>query len=293
MPARVTVYLPDQPALVRLLVEGGPVTIGRGDDCDLRLAHASISRRHAELQADEAGWMLRDLGSKNGSHVGGQPVAQARLAQGAWIRLGDLYCEFELLDAQADATARMRLQVQRARATALTMGLKHASGFSALLDGSLRAVMELAHCGRGFLLLRDPGHQGYAVRAQHQIDPGRFVEPGFAGSAGAVEKVLTGGRPVVVNEIGQEAWLAERASVVAGGLRALVCLPLRDGDEVIGAIYADSRGPGPVVTALDMELLEAFAERAALYIVARRASDALSAGAAPRWPGPVAQDAVQ
>lgn len=71
--------------------------------------------------------------------------------------------------------------------------------------------------------------------------------------------------------------------MVQGGLRTLVCLPLLDGDRVLGAIYADRREPGPPLTTLDLELLEAFADRTALWLSAHHASDALAA----RVPGPV------
>ena len=84
-------------------------------------------------------------------------------------------------------------------------------------------------------------------------------------------------------DIGSEPWLASRESVVAGGLQTLVCLPLLDGGQAFGAIYADRTRPGPPVTTLDLELLEAFSEHAALWIAARRATAALerAAEAAP------------
>src|SRR3546814_13807883 len=62
---------------------------------------------------------------------------------------------------------------------------------------------------------------------------------------------------------------------------------LLDGDRALGAVYADRVHPGPAITTLDLELLEAFAERAALRIAARHASELLAdhtdAGAPPRW----------
>jgi hypothetical protein len=52
-------------------------SIGRDPDCDLALADdATVSRRHALLQWEAGRWMLRDLGSKNGTRLlpGGDPV---------------------------------------------------------------------------------------------------------------------------------------------------------------------------------------------------------------------------
>lgn len=43
--------------------------IGRGAGATLRMADESVSRHHAELRHVDEGWMLRDLGSMNGTTV--------------------------------------------------------------------------------------------------------------------------------------------------------------------------------------------------------------------------------
>jgi hypothetical protein len=49
---------------------GSPtVRIGRGPGATLRMADLSVSRYHAELRHVDDGWMLRDLGSMNGTTV--------------------------------------------------------------------------------------------------------------------------------------------------------------------------------------------------------------------------------
>jgi len=89
---------------------------------------------------------------------------------------------------------------------------------------------------------------------------------------------------VVANDIGQEAWLASRDSVVAAGLSALVCVPLLEDGRVLGAIYADRITRGEAITTLDLELLQAFAENASVWIAARRTSEQLEAlGDAAAW----------
>ena len=50
---------------------GTSFTIGRTQDCDLRIADLSVSRRHAQLDRSEEGWLLSDLGSHNGTRVNG------------------------------------------------------------------------------------------------------------------------------------------------------------------------------------------------------------------------------
>jgi len=54
------------------------VAIGRGRDCELSLFTDSASRRHAEVYAEGAEFLVRDLGSKNGTFVNGERVTQPR-----------------------------------------------------------------------------------------------------------------------------------------------------------------------------------------------------------------------
>jgi hypothetical protein len=51
-------------------------TIGRTQDCDLRIADLSVSRHHAQLDRGEDGWLLSDLDSHNGTRVNGWLVRE-------------------------------------------------------------------------------------------------------------------------------------------------------------------------------------------------------------------------
>lgn len=55
---------------------GTSFTIGRTQDCDLRIADLSVSRQHAQLERGEDGWLLSDLGSHNGTRVNGWLVRE-------------------------------------------------------------------------------------------------------------------------------------------------------------------------------------------------------------------------
>ncbi|WP_030917528.1 DUF1707 and FHA domain-containing protein [Streptomyces sp. NRRL B-24720] len=54
-----------------------PVLIGRDPANGLRLTHETVSRMHAELTVQGGRWILRDLGSTNGTCVNGQRVTGA------------------------------------------------------------------------------------------------------------------------------------------------------------------------------------------------------------------------
>ncbi|MEU3347723.1 DUF1707 and FHA domain-containing protein [Streptomyces sp. NPDC006700] len=63
---------------------GHPLRIGRDPACGLRLTHETVSRVHAELRHQGGMWVLRDLGSTNGTTVNGRRVVGA-----AVVREGD------------------------------------------------------------------------------------------------------------------------------------------------------------------------------------------------------------
>jgi predicted component of type VI protein secretion system len=59
----------------------GPVTIGRAAECDVSLHDHLLSRRHCRLAPSDEGWVLADLGSKNGTLVYGHSIRQPHLLQ--------------------------------------------------------------------------------------------------------------------------------------------------------------------------------------------------------------------
>jgi len=68
--------------------------IGRLEDLDIPLDGEGLSRRHARIYRDDAGWNVEDLGSTNGTHVNDHKVARKQLTDGDLIRCGVAICKF-------------------------------------------------------------------------------------------------------------------------------------------------------------------------------------------------------
>lgn len=83
---------PDDGTLLKLAQPRSPngYIIGRREDCDVILPFDSqISRNHARLYRQDAGWCVEDLGSKNGTYVGKQRLEGSRpLEPGQMFRMG-------------------------------------------------------------------------------------------------------------------------------------------------------------------------------------------------------------
>jgi DNA-binding winged helix-turn-helix (wHTH) protein len=69
----------------------GEHILGRDDGLTLTIPSASVSRRHARLVISGERALLEDLGSKNGTWLGGQRLSgPAELQDGAELRLGSI-----------------------------------------------------------------------------------------------------------------------------------------------------------------------------------------------------------
>ena len=81
-----------------------PTLIGRGRDCDIQIAVASVSRRHARVTpgADE-GFLFEDLASTHGSWVSNQRVREISVTGGLEVRIGPAILRFENLAGRIGA----------------------------------------------------------------------------------------------------------------------------------------------------------------------------------------------
>jgi Zn-dependent protease with chaperone function len=84
----------DGHGLEQYALDSGPLLAGRGSSARLRLHDRAVSRRHFEVAWDAGGYVIRDLGSNNGTFVNGRRVTSARLHDGDVVRAGFTELEF-------------------------------------------------------------------------------------------------------------------------------------------------------------------------------------------------------
>lgn len=88
----------------RYRLQKGQNAIGRSRENDIVLDDSSVSRRHAMVDVAENGATVADLGSRNGTKVGGQKIAQAvSLAHKSRIKVGVFLLRFLTGPAEEEA----------------------------------------------------------------------------------------------------------------------------------------------------------------------------------------------
>lgn len=81
----------------------GVSTIGRKEDCTVRIPLAVVSRHHAEVTVDEDGVRLRDLGASNGTYLNNRRIQQEEdLEPGDQIIIGPVVFTVQIDGEPAD-----------------------------------------------------------------------------------------------------------------------------------------------------------------------------------------------
>jgi hypothetical protein len=97
--------------LCKLVIIAGPMagmefplvnrvtTVGRVAGNDIVIDDRSISRQHARLERVNGGFTVTDLGSQNGTVVGGERVTQATVPLGGRVVFGKIPCEIQSISS--------------------------------------------------------------------------------------------------------------------------------------------------------------------------------------------------
>lgn len=156
------------------------VMLGRDGLCDLSLRSGGVSRQHAEIEvhAEPLRYLLRDLGSRNGTSLGGLPVAgQLPLAGSGKFSLGD-ECAIDFDFVQPAAAGD--------------------GGEAAEAAGRVLRLRILSGLDRGALLLAAPEHVTIDLLGPAELGVSLAFRNGrpFLSGAGARE-LRFGGEPLV------------------------------------------------------------------------------------------------
>ncbi|MBL8804570.1 MAG: sigma-54-dependent Fis family transcriptional regulator [Planctomycetes bacterium] len=181
----------------------------------------------------------------------------------------------------ADDASRQAL----ARILELNKEMARAPRPELLPDRILDAAIELAGAERGFLIQRAPSGaaraaaeaepeeseavevgQGWAVVAARNVDREHVKKAQRKVSRSVTAKVLESGAPLRSDDAVNDDALSPRQSVNELRLRSVLCVPLRVGDEVRGCLYVDNRFAQGKFDDTTTELLESFADQAALAL---------------------------
>jgi hypothetical protein len=83
--------------------ETGKTLVGRARVCDVSIVDFKLSRIHCEIEASDGRFVIRDLGSRNGTHLNEKKLeGDANLNDGDVIKIGDTFMSFSVMASAPD-----------------------------------------------------------------------------------------------------------------------------------------------------------------------------------------------
>jgi len=239
---------------------GETTALGRSSECEIQVLDPQLSRRHASIVEKDGEHWLEDLGSRNGTFVGGSRIdGPVRLVDGDEIGLGDHAFIYNppidvLHELRGDKTVLVvGAEIDEPEVTAL-----QGTGAAEQIDReALLAIHELTcelvaeldiglllgklldrlsvHFGadRGVVLLREPRSEGWRPLAV------KTDRPGLAVSRTLIDRAASERRPLLFHDALGEVSFAGARSIVEHQLRSVMLVPLVADDEVLGLIQLD------------------------------------------------------
>lgn len=258
-------------------------SVGRAPENMLWLDDPGLSRRHCEFRRRGKQWLLRDLGSFNGSFVNSIAVTEHTLRAGDRIQLGATVLYF-VPDAHAPAPvakpARVESSETDVRATSqklrnisalieTTKALNSELDMTKVLETIVDKGIQLIKAERGFLILMQDGALDFRVARKR--DGSSIAKPQRLISRSVLNSVTTTGEPVLTTDA--QTALSGSKSIMALEVRSLICVPLRLKARILGALYVDSKFTQAKFNYESQNLLHAFADQAAIAIENARLFD--------------------
>jgi Nif-specific regulatory protein len=280
------------------------LTIGRDPANRVSLLDYALSRRHCVIVHDNGSFIVRDLGSHNGTMVNGAAVEEKVLEEGDRIAVGssvfqftfgtsdripnpatvsfeelseDLqtdvagdssFCEEALL---ASSLSRERLARDYAALLAITTRLRGIRSSESLMWQLVGAVLEVIPAERVAILIGDDSNSLQPTFAWDRISgPGQPVRV----SRTIVQRTMKEKAPVLMNDVPQRL---QTDSVKELQVRSVLCVPMCTPEKLLGVIYTDGRQLGSLFDAGHLHLMTAVATSATLAFENTKAIEALEA----------------
>ena len=278
---------------------GDANVLGRSTQATVRLADREVSRKHSQIDREGQDFVLRDLGSSNGTFLNGKRIfGPTRLSDGDEVLIGVSRMEFRLGAGDEGAAAIVHMEPEGAPLEGVVARVEAKANFAPadqvrdpqqlkrdyerlrighefsryvrlerdlgeLLSRILSIAFDLIPADNGVILLRDAGSQELVIQSMRQRKPGQGK---VLVSDTLLKQVQATHQGVLTSDAISDERFSTSQSIIALGVRSAMAVPLLSGDEVKGIMFLDSRERVAAFTTKDLEVLSAIAAHASVAL---------------------------
>jgi pSer/pThr/pTyr-binding forkhead associated (FHA) protein len=266
-------YIDDSDQLQTQTLDAEPCVIGRAPDCQIVLVDDTISREHVRIELDSGGrYRIRDLGSRNKTHVNGELINETLLNPGDVVRAGARVLEF--LD---DGAAPERIELDFLTPdkkeppdcewlklkTTVALPLMQIEKLGSLV-GHQRATgrpEDIADAALGRLILELQAERGLvALRGDDKFQLRPLAHRALRRPSGGSLKPVSQSfalAPVLQSVAGRYPKTAGQLNAKLGYAITAVVAPLTFRGDVIGILYVDRAAAKKPFTTADLQYVAA------------------------------------
>lgn len=229
---------------------GRPITIGRSSEAEWSIPDPGVSRRHARIEFDAGRWLIFDLGSRHGTTVNGQRLANGEritLTPGDVVGLGDWRFVF---DSPERGTASRTIMDTGASRVAAVERTQFAGLAQRRLDSLINATRKLSKAtdrdsiARVLCAAAAEGTGNVRVLVLRRRGEAEYeqVAPRTADSPVISQSLLQGAAKGATVQLLDQSPAAAGMSLVDLNIRTAICAPLMVAGAVDSFLYLDTRG---------------------------------------------------
>jgi sigma-B regulation protein RsbU (phosphoserine phosphatase) len=148
---------------------------------------------------------------------------------------------------------------------AINQAINSSLELEVVMDAVMDQVIAVTKAQRGFLMLADEVGR-LNVHVARGLNREDLDKPDFQFSTTVVNEAVTSGQPLLTSNAEHDPRFESGQSIIALGLRSIMCVPIRVKDRLIGVVYVDNSLRAGVFRESDLSLLTSFAAIAGIAI---------------------------
>ena len=278
-------------------------TIGRHPNNSIQVLDRIISKEHAQVfRAPDGNFVLRDLGSLNGTYMGGVRIMERVLQEADEVTLGSTRLVYTEADEQAKSEERVtispemleshirqkidvlssreflpekdiydvgvlrrdyeKLRVAHEVGTALSLEVN----IDSLLEKLMAKTFELMPADRGVIMMMNAESNELESQVVKRRDQTKAQEEEIVLSRTIVNQVVQTKTAVLSSDAAIDSRFSGAHSIIMQGIRSTMSVPLLFGDDLLGLMYLDSQIATNAFTEKDLQIFTGIANQAASAI---------------------------
>jgi len=279
---------------------GPRTTLGRHPGNDIRLSDREVSKEHAAIERNGATFVLRDLGSSNGTFVNGRRIRELKLREGDELVLGNCRLVFHGGDGERPSSPRVTVVASGQSIPAFLAQIDQSeesefrpadqlNDFNSLrqdyeklriahelhrqvglernpknlLDKVLQVAFQLLPADNGVVFLVN---QSNGELIPHAVKHRRSDSSEVILSETVLQRVRDTRQAVLTADAIVDSRFASSESIVAQGIRSAMAVPLLTKGVVKGILFLDTRERTHAFSEKDLKILSGIALQAAIAL---------------------------